>query len=122
MPKIFNLINSLCSAIDIIYHMKNACVNTNTCIKKIFINFVLTPKDKKLTCVSHNPSWYFLVTAAATEDLATNTAVMATSKCVELISAFIALLTITVRHPILLKVTIFIRLWCLKVRSYMIIL
>lgn len=58
------------------------------------------------TCVAHELSRDLLVAAAAAEDLAAESAVVAASESGELLIAVVALLTLAVRHPVLLQITV----------------
>lgn len=68
-----------------------------------------------LTRVSHELAGDFLVAAAAAEDLSAQAAVVAAAERGELLIAVIALLTLAVRHPVLLQVTI---LWRAKKKRH----
>lgn len=65
------------------------------------------------TCISHNFARNLLVTASGAEDLATNTTVVPPAEGVELVTTFVALFTVRIRHPVLLEVTVLVRLRCL---------
>lgn len=58
------------------------------------------------TCVAHELPRDLLVAAAAAEDLAAQSAVVATSERGELLIAVVALLALAVRHPVLLQITV----------------
>ena len=58
------------------------------------------------TCVTHELSGDFLVAAAATEDLTTQSAVVATAEGCELLVAVVTLFTLAVWHPVLLQITV----------------
>ena len=66
------------------------------------------------TFVSNNFSWQLLVTALAAENLSTNATVMASAECCKLVSAVVTLLAAAVWHPVLLEVTVLVRLRGLK--------
>lgn len=59
-----------------------------------------------LTCVAHELSGDFLVAAAAAEDLATQTAVVAAAECGELLVAVVTLFTLAIWHPVLLQIAV----------------
>lgn len=58
------------------------------------------------TCVAHELARNLLVTASAAEDLTAQTAVVAASEGRKLLIAVVALFALTVRHPVLLEVTV----------------
>ena len=60
--------------------------------------------------IAHDFAGDFLVAAPAAEDLSADSTVMSPPERVEFIPAFVAFLTVTIRHPILLKVTVFVDL------------
>lgn len=59
-----------------------------------------------LTCVAHELSRDLLVTAAAAEDLATQSAVVAATEGCELLIAVVTLFTLAIWHPVLLQITV----------------
>lgn len=59
-----------------------------------------------LTGVAHELSRDFLVAAAAAEDLATESAVVAAAEGCELLIAVVALFTLAVWHPVLLQIAV----------------
>ena len=71
------------------------------------------------TLIAHDLARDFLVAAPATEDLSTDPTVMSPPERVEFIPAFVALFTVTIRHPILLKVTVFVDLGALQYNNNM---
>ena len=71
----------------------------------------------KITCVSHELSWNLLIAAPSAEDLATNTPVVTSTECGELLTTFIAFFALTIRHPVLLEITISVVLRNLRVEE-----
>lgn len=59
-----------------------------------------------LTCVPHEFSRDLLVAASAAEDLSTKPTVVPAAKCGEFLAAVVTLLTLAVRHPVLLEITV----------------
>lgn len=59
-----------------------------------------------LTRVAHELSGDFLVAAAAAEDLATQSAVVAAAEGCELLIAVVTLFTLAVWHPVLLQIAV----------------
>ncbi len=59
-----------------------------------------------LTCVAHELSGDFLVAAAATEDLAAQSAVVAAAEGCELLIAVVTLFTLAIWHPVLLQIAV----------------
>lgn len=59
-----------------------------------------------LTRVAHELSRDFLVAAAAAEDLATQSTVVAAAEGGELLIAVVTLFTLAIWHPVLLQITV----------------
>lgn len=59
-----------------------------------------------LACVAHELSRDFLTTAAAAEDLTTQSAVVAASEGCKLFVAVVTLFTLAIRHPVLFQITV----------------